>query len=329
MRNSEIRKWDPEKLKILREHLHLSRHDVSAGTGISEAALRKYEEYPITIPGLEAIIKLSLFFGCSSDYFLGLMDEEEEKKLLEDDFKAFENNRKLLFEEANNKQTNSSKYCKINGMSAPYPYNLIEDIFGYETNDITKVINIPILPDQEKGLEHILNNNLTERSKDILQLYYKEGKTLREIADSYSISKERVNQIMAKALRTLRHPSSSHYIKYGLRENIIKIENTRLDLMEDSLDKRLNELEEKRKKIKNFEEEIEDKNTTDAMVFYHMDLKRLGLSIRPYNCLKRRGCLTVSDVIKLEKEDVLHTVRNLGKKSYDEIITKLRKIGAV
>ena len=214
-------------------------------------------------------------------------------------------------------------------MSAPYPYNLIEDIFGYETNDITKVINIPILPDQEKGLEHILNNNLTERSKDILQLYYKEGKTLREIADSYSISKERVNQIMAKALRTLRHPSSSHYIKYGLRENIIKIENTRLDLMEDSLDKRLNELEEKRKKIKNFEEEIEDKNTTDAMVFYHMDLKRLGLSIRPYNCLKRRGCLTVSDVIKLEKEDVLHTVRNLGKKSYDEIITKLRKIGAV
>ncbi len=57
-----------------------------------------------------------------------------------------------------------------------------------------------------------------------------------------------------------------------------------------------------------------------------MSIEELDLSVRPLNCLKRAGIFTVEDLIKKSEEDMLK-VRNLGRKSLDEVIGKLERMG--
>ncbi|MBO7734802.1 MAG: hypothetical protein J6S67_19740 [Methanobrevibacter sp.] len=52
-------------------------------------------------------------------------------------------------------------------------------------------------------------------------------------------------------------------------------------------------------------------------------IETLDLSIRSYNCLKRAGIHTVLDLIKTYNKGELYVVRNLGRKSCDEIENKL------
>lgn len=60
--------------------------------------------------------------------------------------------------------------------------------------------------------------------------------------------------------------------------------------------------------------------------FNSMTLEDLDLSVRSYNCLKRNGLKTVQELCNM-KESELMTVRNLGKKSYKEILDKLAAFG--
>lgn len=52
-------------------------------------------------------------------------------------------------------------------------------------------------------------------------------------------------------------------------------------------------------------------------------IENLGLSIRSYNCLCRARITTILDLIKKYNKGELINVRNLGRKSYDEIVNKL------
>ncbi len=58
----------------------------------------------------------------------------------------------------------------------------------------------------------------------------------------------------------------------------------------------------------------------------YMSIEELELSVRPLNCLKRAGIFTVEDLIKKSEDDMLK-VRNLGRKSLDEVIKKLESMG--
>ena len=53
-----------------------------------------------------------------------------------------------------------------------------------------------------------------------------------------------------------------------------------------------------------------------------MTIEELDLSVRSFNCLKRAGINTVEDLTTKTEEDMMK-VRNLGKKSLDEVINKL------
>jgi len=57
-----------------------------------------------------------------------------------------------------------------------------------------------------------------------------------------------------------------------------------------------------------------------------MSIEELDLSVRSYNCLKRAGINTVEDLIKRAEEDMMK-VRNLGKKSLEEVKVKLNSLG--
>ena len=57
-----------------------------------------------------------------------------------------------------------------------------------------------------------------------------------------------------------------------------------------------------------------------------MAIEEMDLSVRSYNCLKRANIHTVEDLTKRTEEDMLK-VRNLGRKSLDEVIQKLESYG--
>ncbi len=66
----------------------------------------------------------------------------------------------------------------------------------------------------------------------------------------------------------------------------------------------------------------EDKKTK----ILEMTIEEMDLSVRSYNCLKRAGIHKVEDLTKKTEDDMLK-VRNLGKKSLDEVIFKLHSYG--
>ena len=57
-----------------------------------------------------------------------------------------------------------------------------------------------------------------------------------------------------------------------------------------------------------------------------MAIEDMDLSVRSYNCLKRANIHTVEDLTKKTEEEMLK-VRNLGRKSLDEVILKLQSYG--
>ncbi len=57
-----------------------------------------------------------------------------------------------------------------------------------------------------------------------------------------------------------------------------------------------------------------------------MTIEELDLSVRSYNCLKRAGVNTVEDLAAKTEEDMMR-VRNLGKKSLEEVLQKMESLG--
>ena len=57
-----------------------------------------------------------------------------------------------------------------------------------------------------------------------------------------------------------------------------------------------------------------------------MTIEELDLSVRSFNCLKRTGINTVEDLINKTEDDMMK-VRNLGRKSLEEVINKLESLG--
>lgn len=57
-----------------------------------------------------------------------------------------------------------------------------------------------------------------------------------------------------------------------------------------------------------------------------MTIEELDLSVRSFNCLKRAGINTVEDLINKSEDDMMK-VRNLGRKSLEEVVYKLNSFG--
>lgn len=168
-----------------------------------------------------------------------------------------------------------------------FPKNLIFDVFL--KNDFE------VLEDNENGLAFVMDN-LRDYEKDILIDYYKEEMTLKQIAEKKNLSTERIRQIKAKAIRKLRHPINSKYIKFGYEKYIGMLKKKEIEIRE----------------------EMESRRIIDVKI------EELPLSIRAYNCLKRAGIYTVSDV---KSKEQLMKLRALGRKTYEEILQKLHDIG--
>ena len=91
------------------------------------------------------------------------------------------------------------------------------------------------------------------------------------------------------------------------------------------LNEHLNLFVELTDEAKSAEIMVEREETKKEKVL-EMTIEELDLSVRSFNCLKRAGMDTVEDLTSSTEADMMK-VRNLGKKSLDEVINKLHSLG--
>ena len=71
---------------------------------------------------------------------------------------------------------------------------------------------------------------------------------------------------------------------------------------------------------------LEKKEDSSKEKALEMTIEELDLSVRAFNCLKRAGVNTVGDLVNKSPEEMMK-IRNLGKKSLEEVIAKLQSLG--
>lgn len=162
----------------------------------------------------------------------------------------------------------------------PWPQNLWSAVFR-------KQVSADELPeDWEQALEHVLDSLRSEKKKEILKFYFRDGRTLQEIGDFYGTTAEPVRQHAEKALRSIRHPSRKIFLFIGL-------ENGKAALSKER------EVEPRR---------LDDDKTIDS----------IGLSVRAWNCLRRARIETIEQLTQ-HTEWELSKLRNMGAKTLQEI----------
>ena len=71
---------------------------------------------------------------------------------------------------------------------------------------------------------------------------------------------------------------------------------------------------------------VVEKPETQRDKVLEMTIEELDLSVRSFNCLKRANINTVEDLISKTEDDMMK-VRNLGRKSLEEVMNKLNMMG--
>ena len=62
-------------------------------------------------------------------------------------------------------------------------------------------------------MRRYVNDTLSEREIQVLEMRFRDGMTYEQCGKSFNVTRERIRQIEAKALRKLRHPSRSKKLK--------------------------------------------------------------------------------------------------------------------
>ena len=194
-----------------------------------------------------------------------------------------------------------------------YPLNLIYAIFDDEADGIIE--NADTISDFNGSVEYVLHT-LSERERTVLKYRFVDLMTYEEVGKLYNITRERIRQVEAKALRKLRHPSRAKYLKCGVSGIIEDIRTDYFNKFAD-LESRLLELCERNGKP--VDNELRKK-------YAQTKIEDMDLSVRSYNCLKRAGIDDLQQLAKLSYND-LAGIRNLGRKCVGEIIERLKEYG--
>lgn len=199
-----------------------------------------------------------------------------------------------------------------------YPFNLIYAVFEDEAEEIIEKSDT--ISDFNGSLEYVLHT-LSERERTVLKYRFVDLMTYEKVGKLYNITRERIRQVEAKALRKLRHPNRRKYLKYGVSGII---ENIRTDYYN-----RFADLESKLIELCKLNEKTADEVIRDNELrkkYAPTKIEDMDLSVRSYNCLKRAGIDNIKQIASLSYEELIH-IRNLGKHSVEEIIEKLREYG--
>ena len=190
----------------------------------------------------------------------------------------------------------------------PYPYNTLR-----ATHFAENEVDNYFMDNFDKIMEEICR----DREVFCVQRFFKEGKTLQAIGNELGITRERVRQILAIAMKKFSRYVYSYEAKQNMERDFADRHAFREQLIE----------EYKKKGV-----------ITDDMTFEFGELKvgtrndygatidDLGLSTRSRNCLIRGGIHYIKELATYHEEDLLK-LRCMGHKCVNEIREKLQELG--
>ena len=149
---------------------------------------------------------------------------------------------------------------------------------------------------------------MTDRERNVVNQRLRQHLTYEEIASKYDVTKERIRQILNRALRQAKKSIVAYHVEVAKKEN----------------EKKLLELKEKQQQAKQVYE-----NTQKEILSKDIDviwIEDIDFSVRAYNCLKRRGINSLGELI-LYSEDDIRKIKYLGLKTLEEIKAKLEEFG--
>lgn len=171
---------------------------------------------------------------------------------------------------------------------------------------------------------------LTEREATVLMMRYRDGMDMLEVGKHYCVTRERIRQIEAKALRKMRGVTDSAQrgiLTSGLMPWIWQQVNRKAEEIASARVETFKRAWYSYHPSPTGVDTAPDTAEQDAQITVLMKpIEELDLSIRSYNCLKRANINTVGDIAKRSFDNLMH-VRNLGRRSADEITRVLTKIG--
>lgn len=328
--------WDAESFKSILDKSGVGYRELAEILDISVPSITSYANNR-AIPGLPTAIKMADYFGVPLDVFCGRISEEDMQKVMQDFKTNFMLLRRFDYEASYLRRKDIpyqyERSKRSDFVEAPYPYNLLDDVvtgIGYGPHD-KKYWDDMLEPDQEAALSYVLSQ-MTDRERNLIQLYYGKNMTLEQCGKTVGVTRERCRQIIAKAVRKLRHPTRLNLILYGLegyehlrankkRRAMLEIEDDELDALEQELMFRRQFLESALEVVSPVDEQMRKSAVTT--------LEDMDLSVRTFNCLRRANCTTLLDVVEATKEGKLVKVRNLGKKSINEVLCKVKDMTGV
>lgn len=190
-----------------------------------------------------------------------------------------------------------------------------------------------IIPNFETNLEKAIeNSNLTDREIYCLKAYYKEVRNLESVGKSLNITRERVNQIIRKAIMKLKHSSKELLIQGKDKFELISL-NEKEEIIKEFKEKISYDLIIEWISNHEITEELLDICHSIINTYHNrpkeqeeITIEDLDLSVRSYNCLKRWNIHTLKDLTSRTRDDMMK-VRNFGRKSLKEVESKLKEIG--
>ena len=206
-----------------------------------------------------------------------------------------------------------------------YPYDLLDEIMNCYS-DVNRLGSIArsMVFDYKQIVENFdanweyLKKTLPPREERVIEAYFKEGLTFEKIAKEFGVTRERIRQIEAKAIKRLSHPTRVNVL-------IMNIENlNEKDSLKEKIEQEILYLRKKLWNITNNSEVFVEESREELLL--DIDIEIIDLSLRSYNCLKRAEINTIRDLTKMSVNDLLK-VRNLGKKCVEEIQNKLNEMG--
>lgn len=299
-------------LRNLIESTGMPVNKISEATKISRCAMDNYLKR-CKNPSVDTLIKLADYFAVPLDYLAGRCSEEEAKAIGDNYSARFMELRRAPYEAYLIGREAVSFDRKV---ETPWPYNLMDAVFLEAWGD-------PLDDDQIAGIEAAIGK-LTERERKCVLLYYRDGFTMKKIGCLHGVTLERAHQIIAKAIRKLRSAHTKSLMMYGVKG---VEERSRLTQFRKELEKEAYFLGECEKRLNEKKTNLQN-GTMDIQKEDHMNigLEEMDLSVRSFNCLKLAGCRKLEDVVKIARKGDLLKVRQLGRKSADEILDKIYEI---
>ena len=318
---------DPARLRGLIDRSGVTLQSLADGTGLSLSAIESYLRGKCQ-PGAKALFSFADFFAVPLDFLAGRLDAVAAEEILTDYPRHFMELRTAAYEE----YLTARKPTPLPGKGtyeAPWPYNLVDEVTG-------EVSQAPLTEDQLAGLDYALDT-LSPRERATVEHCYRDGLAFREIAKKYGITQERVRQVVAKGVARLRYPARKNLIIYGrkgldgmnvarVREEELRKKSAALEAEEQELEARRDVLLMRGVMLDEAEKrELMSKNVPTPWKPAPMSYptQEMDLSNRAYNVLMRAGLDTLGKIILAEKEGRLTGLRNMGRKSYTEVLEKI------